>query len=110
MNIGVFYTIYLGLIEWKINYFGAASIAFLFCTFFGYLFNRQWTFSKDDMVSLLQGLKYLAASIFTVFLNLILIAAFTDWLYMPSMFSPLAAIALCSVISFQIYKRWVFKK
>lgn len=110
LNVGFFYIIYLGLFKLKINYLGAASIAFLFSTFFGYLLNHQWTFLTKNRISLNQGLKYLAVSIFMICLNLILIMALTEWLHISSKLSPLIAIALCSVISFNIYKWWVFKK
>ena len=110
MKVGFFYITYLGLFELKINYLVASSIAFLFSTFFGYLFNQQWTFVTKNKISLNQGLKYLAVNIFMICLNLILIIALTEWLHISSKLSPLIAFALSPVISFNIYKWWVFKK
>ena len=110
VNAGFFYIIYLGLLKLNINYLGAATIAFLLSTFFGYYLNHQWTFFTKNKISLNQGFKYLAVSVFMICINLILILALTEWLHISSKLSPLIAFGLCPLISFSIYKLWVFKK
>lgn len=101
----------LSTYQFKIHY-ALSSIIGYFCGFaFGYLFNRNWSFSSHKSTSNKQRelIVYLLVNLFSLACSLLLLRALVDDLNWPAWFSNILAIGLSTITNFTGLKFVVFK-
>ena len=90
-------------------YLASAVLAFIVAFGVSFTLQKFWTFRDHatDGVHRQAG-KYLAVSVFNLGLNTLLVYAFTDQLHLWYIFSQILAAGLIALVSFFVYKRFIF--
>lgn len=102
------------LVYWLLTRFGgfyyllAATVSFLAANIWSYFWNRRWTFHDHSPAIIRQYLKFLAANIIAILLNLLLLFVFVDFFHFDDLFSKIIASIAVGLVNFIINKIWAF--
>ncbi len=105
VNLAVFAAI-LGV--FGAHHLSAAVGAFCVAWLNNFVLNRHWTFRRNDGSALGQGARYLAVSVFSLGLNLVMLEALVR-AGTPEIPAQAIAIALVTPAVFLLNRRWAFR-
>ena len=89
-------------------YILAATISFLVANIWSYFWNRRWTFRDSSPAVIRQYLKFLAANIIAILLNLGVLFVLVDFFGLNDIISKIIASIVVGLINFAINKKWAF--
>ena len=104
------------LVYWLLTRFGgfyyllAATISFLAANIWSYFWNRRWTFHDHSPAIIRQYLKFLAANVIAILLNLLLLFVFVDFFNFDDLVSKIIASIAVGLVNFIINKIWAFSE
>ena len=102
------------LVYWLLTRFGhlyyilAATVSFLAANIWSYFWNRRWTFHDDNRAIVRQYLKFLAANIVAILLNLGVLFVLVDFLRLDDIIAKITASIVVGLINFTLNKKWAF--
>lgn len=105
INYGIFYTMLrLG----NINYIISSVLGYLSGVFFGFYFNKNWSFtfrSKSPLVFI----KYMSAYLFSLLVSVILLKVLVDYYMLDARISNALVIGVTTVLNYLAVKFIVFR-
>ena len=102
------------LVYWLLTRFGhlyyllAATLSFLIANIWSYFWNRRWTFRDNSRAIIRQYLKFLAANLIAIILNLGVLFVLVDFLRLDDLIAKILASIVVGLINFAINKKWAF--
>lgn len=90
------------------HHISAAVGAFCVAWLNNFVLNRHWTFRRNERSALGQGMRYLAVSVFSLGLNLVMLEALVR-ADVPEVPAQAVAIALVTPAVFLLNRRWAFR-
>lgn len=106
INYCVFYILYQ---KFSVYYLTAHALGFSISVFFGYFFNKNWTYQSSNE-SKKEVVKYYMVYLFSLSLGLLLLKLLVDVLHLDPRFAKFIEIGITASTNFLGTKLWVFRK
>jgi dolichol-phosphate mannosyltransferase len=101
--------VFAALLHWfGLHHILAAVGAFCVAWVNNFVLNRHWTFNRDGSSALAQGARYLAVSLVSLAVNIVLLESLVRG-GMPELPAQAVAILLVTPVAFLLNRRWAFR-